>query len=386
MKKILFFLFLFINTIGFSQERVQGLEKIIVERYYISNKADSVKADADAEEAGPDYQKGTLPCGSVTYRIYADLLPNFKLISVYSDKIRNQKISFRSSTSFYNHPKGHLFAMNTKKDILNSTLVLDSYITLGGAAKGFYGILKKEDDSSPSWFSAANVDGVLLNNMPGVIGIPLMQKDGFVAGSGIQTPFTIGFEGDVFDDGTKPGDSLVVRGGAYYTTGIVRGADTLENKVLIAQVTTKGRFQFELNVLIQSLTNGRGQFYVAQNPQPAIFPSTADDDVKLTSLTYDSDAIANNPAASDNSASINVSVYPNPANSSLVLEINPVEQSSKGSYTIYGLIGNVITHKEFLGIAKNYTEEIDISSLEKGLYIIQVIINGATTAKKIVKN
>jgi hypothetical protein len=88
----------------------------------------------------------------------------------------------------------------------------------------------------------------------------LTQKDGFMAGTGIQTPYTVGIDAAVFGDGTKIGDSLVVSGGAYYTTGMVRGADTLDNKILIAQVTTNGRFQFELNILIQSLLNGRGQY------------------------------------------------------------------------------------------------------------------------------
>ena len=386
MKKIVLGLSLLLSTFAFSQQRTaQGLENIIVEKYYISNAADSIKADADAEDAGPDYVKGTLLSGSVTYRVYADLLPNYKLVSVYSDSSRKQDIIFKTATSFYNHPAGDIHATGNKKDIANSVLALDSYLTLGGAAKGFYGILKKDDDAVASWFTTNNPDGVLLNDAP-AIGIPLTQKDGFIAGTGIQTPFLAGFDASILGDGTKVGSSIETGIGAYYTTSVVRGPDTVENKVLIAQITTKGRFQFELNILVQSMIDGRAQYFVAKNPKPSSSPLDADDDVKLDFLAYDSDVITDVPTINTAKNDLAVSFYPNPANEFLNMEINAIQPNSKGSYIVYGLLGNVITQKELTGINGTYKEEIDISSFAKGLYTIQVNINGTTTAKKIIKN
>jgi hypothetical protein len=108
--------------------------------------------------------------------------------------------------------------------------------------------------------------------------------------------------------------------------------------------------------------------------------------VQLASLAYDSGGNIIPTMTSSFPTHINVLIYPNPMNNLLNLEINPTDPNSKGSYTIYGLVGNVILHKELIGITKNYNEVIDISSLAKGLYTIQVIINRATTVKKIIKN
>ena len=53
---------------AFSQN---GLEDIIVEKYYISNAADSIGSI------------GNLPSGSVTYRIFVDMLPGYKFQAAY---------------------------------------------------------------------------------------------------------------------------------------------------------------------------------------------------------------------------------------------------------------------------------------------------------------
>ena len=58
-----------------------GLENIIVEKYYVANAADAAAADVDATNAG--YATGALPVGSVTYRVYADLLPGYKVQALY---------------------------------------------------------------------------------------------------------------------------------------------------------------------------------------------------------------------------------------------------------------------------------------------------------------
>ncbi|HNR19546.1 MAG TPA: hypothetical protein PKN75_07750 [Bacteroidia bacterium] len=50
-----------------------GLENLIVEKYYISEPNDT-NANIDG---------GVLPLGSVTYRLYADMLPGYRFQAVY---------------------------------------------------------------------------------------------------------------------------------------------------------------------------------------------------------------------------------------------------------------------------------------------------------------
>ena len=62
------------------------------------------------------------------------------------------------------------------------------------------------------------------------------------------------------------------------------GADSLtENRVLIAQITTDGVFEFELNIQIGTPTKGVSQNYVARNP--------IGNEIMLPSLIFKSEEI-----------------------------------------------------------------------------------------------
>ena len=63
----------------FSKATAQvGLEGIVVEKFYISNAADSI----DAVNNGAVYP---LYVGSTTYRVYANLLPGYKLVNLFGN-------------------------------------------------------------------------------------------------------------------------------------------------------------------------------------------------------------------------------------------------------------------------------------------------------------
>ena len=66
------------------------LEKVIVEKYYVSDDKDST-----------DTFGGVLKSGSTTYRIYVDLMPGSKLMKMYADA--NHKVEFASTEVFFNH-------------------------------------------------------------------------------------------------------------------------------------------------------------------------------------------------------------------------------------------------------------------------------------------
>ena len=138
MKKIIIGLFLAAlgTMIGTYAQAQNGLENIIVEKYYVSNPADAtgtLNATGDI-----------LLDGSVTYRIYADMLPGYKLKAVYG--VTGHPLVFNTTTTFFNNSDNTAtptFNLSTADD---GSVMLDSYLTIGAACNGVFGVLKTEDD------------------------------------------------------------------------------------------------------------------------------------------------------------------------------------------------------------------------------------------------
>jgi hypothetical protein len=384
MKKIVLGLSLFASTFAYAQN---GLEKIIVEKYYITNAADATEADQEAVDFSLPVTTNVLPAGSTTYRIYADMLPGYKLLSIYADAPHAHALIFRTTTSFYNHPEAdNTPATTTKVKITNSLRAIDSYFTLGSVCTTTYGILKKDDDGLMNTITTAgNTTGVLLNNTT-EMGVPLTTQDGMIAGTAtIVKPSFGGFanELDPLGDGTIVGDTMILHDGSIYTTTGAVGPVPADNTVLIAQLTTNGKLSFHLNVLIQA-PDGKGEFYVSSNPQQDV-PNQHE--IYIPSLNYpDSTATGISDIPKKVYNDILFSVYPNPANDQITMNFTASEPNSKGTYTIYGLIGDVIAYKELNSMTGPQKEVVDISSFAQGLYTIQLNINGVTSTKKIIKN
>src|ERR1017187_3918990 len=104
MKRNLLYLLVVFSTAFVNAQN--GLRNIIIEKYYISNAADSTAASDD--QAGAGNQTGTLPAGSVTYRIYANLLPGYKFEATYGVNGSGDvhPCIFSTSTFFYNNSNG----------------------------------------------------------------------------------------------------------------------------------------------------------------------------------------------------------------------------------------------------------------------------------------
>ena len=79
--------FAILSLIGEKVSAQTGLECVVVEKYYISNAAD---------EAG---SVGTLPVGSTTYRVWADLLPSYKFQALYG--VSGHPMTIQTTTSFF---------------------------------------------------------------------------------------------------------------------------------------------------------------------------------------------------------------------------------------------------------------------------------------------
>ena len=239
-----------LSVMGLFAQAQNGLENILVERYYVSNAADAAAS------------VGALPIGSVTYRVYADMLPGFKFQAAFGDGTRNMKIT--TTTSFFNNEdRGATSPTFTKANAALNTVMLDSWISVGAAAAGQFGVLKAEDNGVANVVHPA---GVLANNVASM-GIPLTTQDGLLAGA----PQSLSSVGDadgaflaLFDATSQFGGSFIVADGAWASTSGSVGP-TATNRVLIGQFTTDGVFHIELNIQIGTSTGGTEK-YVLNNP------------------------------------------------------------------------------------------------------------------------
>jgi hypothetical protein len=263
-----FFLIAVFQLNGFSQ-----LEKVIVEKYYVS----------DANDA-TDTLGGGLPVGSTTYRIYVDLAPGSVLKKIYGDA--NHLFSIQSTAPFFNHESdGQTFAKDfVKNRYLEGTVALDTWLTLGQttktqAGKTYVGVLKNQDVDG-SFIGGVNNDGgselistgLLVNNDANA-GIPLIQSDGMDTMVNVPTVWTnVGLlDFSTGNDSTMFG-SLQSKLGFesndfYLASSGMKGLISDSNQILVAQLTTTGELSFHLNILVDALINGSMQTisYVSSN-------------------------------------------------------------------------------------------------------------------------
>ena len=231
-----------------------GLEGIVVEKYYISDSADSINAN----DQGATYP---LAIGSTTYRVYANLLPGYRIGSIWGNA--SHTLNFSTSTSFYNDPNYSVSTYlgtsvtNTRKH----TTLIDSYITIGAVAAGKMGVLKTEDTDG----TIGNIQGILANNTL-EMGSPIMGtegKDGLMPGTPV-LPNILGLttELDIFDQ--TPGNEFTCNNCAIAALVGVSGV-TPSNHVLLGQFTTDGVFSFKLNLQILDTIPGNATMYVSDS-------------------------------------------------------------------------------------------------------------------------
>jgi hypothetical protein len=214
---------------------------------------------------------------------------------------------------------------------------------------------------------------VLQNNDPAA-GIPLTTQDGFIAGT--PEPVTavgISNEITVFDnqnDGTN-GPVFSTYNGSWASLNGSFGPDTIDNKVLIAQITTDGVLSFKLNIQIGTPTGGV-ENYVADNPIGT--------EVQMASLTYSSTTGVQSHSVKNS----NVSIYPNPSSDFSYLRLSNLN-NAEVSYKVVDLTGKVLVQKNIGFVSGNINEQMDISSLSSGLYLVIANVDGVQTTQKLVK-
>ena len=358
MKNILL---LSLLTIGSFGSYAQGLENIIVEKYYISN-----ANDATANSLG-----GVLPVGSVTYRVYIDMLPDYVFQSAYGDP--NHVCSITTTTLFFNNEdRGAVHPTFNFNYCDDNTVMLDSWLSVGAASAGRFGVLKSLDDSLGT---VVNGDSVLQNNDP-MMGIPLTQQDGLIAGTP-ESVITVGIGTEilVFDaqnDGTN-GPVFSTNNGAWASVNGSVGPDPVVNQVLLMQITTDGEFCFNLNLQIRNQITFGVENYVASNP--------IGNEIMFAGLTY-----CSTTGIDDYYSSFGLNLFPNPSNGIVMLEISPMEISKESSFKVFDLTGREVMSADLGEVSGIYKSEINLNELPNGFYFVEVSLDGSTQTVRVVKN
>jgi hypothetical protein len=343
-----------------------GLEGIVVEKYYISNAADSI----DAANNGAAYP---LYVGSTTYRVYANLLPGYKVVNLFGNG--PHPLLIETSTAFYNDPN-YGFALyqgisvnNTKKN----TQLIDSYLTMGGIANGQMGVLKTEDTDG----SIGNLQGILANTNP-QMGLPITgtnSADGLMPGTP-SSPSALGVSNElsVFDQTT--GSIFTTSGGAISSLGGVEGV-TASNHVLLGQFTTNGDFSFKLNLQILTLVAGESEIYVADSPTGT--------ELTDTTLTYNSNpngGVGIEETVAQAALSIDYQVYPNPTSESFAIRQKGNMTHSNYDYSVTDLSGKTVLS----GHSNSQVTNVDATALQTGIYLVTMSQDGIVSTSKLIKN
>ena len=247
---LIFCLFNSSNKLVYSQD---GLEGIILEKFYISTKEDNSKPELS----------GHLAPGSVTYRIYVDLKPGYTFQAAYGTP--NHELYIKSTNLFYNHVEYGAEYPNRipLRTYSRNTSRLDSWLSVGGAGENQIGVLKSEDDS----LNVSKTSGAYLKNNSKKMGVSLEVVDGMKEQYNLAFPTFYQMDSTIKGLGTITNTNTIsTNNGAWASMGKgSQGADSLSNKILIAQLTTDGKLSYQLNLLIGT-PDGKSEKYVAHNP------------------------------------------------------------------------------------------------------------------------
>ena len=247
---LIFCLFNSSNKFVYSQD---GLEGIILEKFYISTKDDNSKPELS----------GHLAPGSITYRIYVDLKPGYTFQAAYGTP--NHELYIKSTNLFYNHVEYGAEYPNRipLRTYSRNTSRLDSWLSVGGAGENQIGVLKSEDDT----LNVFKTLGAYLKNQSKKMGVSLEVVDGMKEQYNLTFPTFYQMDSTIKGLGTITNTNTIsTNNGAWASMGKgSQGADSLSNKILIAQLTTYGKLSYQLNLLIGT-PDGKSEKYVAHNP------------------------------------------------------------------------------------------------------------------------
>jgi hypothetical protein len=361
-----------------------ALEGIIVEKFYISNEADVA--------AG-------LPEGSITYRVYADLKPDYTVLNFTAFSVHPISIRVSDGGEFYNNGLGSTFGVDVNPALftVDASIGLDSWLTIGGATDDGLGILKSNDEDESSILAGSPL-GYLFND-EGYCLPSLQDQDGIIAGE-VPSITTLGLDTDqlpIFgtqnsSDNFDVNDiTIAVLGG---TTGVGE-----ENHVLLGQFTTlNGTLEFDINIqigipeelqcnVIPSCEKSSIWFTYSFDPQD----SENNQNPNLNYVTYQNESLSYVDDGAPCTLNIEelrkidnaFSVFPNPTEGFTQLSFSELLENAR--YEIYDISGKLIKSKNLGLVSPGSVLEIDLKSFESGVYLIKVISKNSYSIKKLVR-
>lgn len=241
----------------FSFSQSPGLKGLVVERYYVSDTLDS------SVSLMPN-----LPAGSVTYRIFVDMEKGYRFQAVFGSEGHPMRIA--TSTSFYNHPVhgSNLANLIYDASLPSSTVMLDSWISVGAASSVHLGVMKVDDDT------LGNISNkrLALSNTDASAGVPLTEIDGLKRipiGAEMPRITALNIDNLLYElknpSSLPQGYAFETENGSWACIGGSSNETDTFNRVLIGQFTTSGDFSFSLNLQLGKPGGGYEQ-YVADKP------------------------------------------------------------------------------------------------------------------------
>jgi hypothetical protein len=412
------------------------IEQLIIEKYYISDNKDATDTDG-----------GYLETGSVTYRIFADLSEGCKLKSIFGNQYH--PLQFNSTEGFFNNlDRGNVFGFRIGANrLVNNTTALDSWLTIGYATN-LHTALEKPDDSDGSVVGGSHNDGgsaginggLLVNNDP-LAGIPLTTSDGLIITGTVLQFIDYGIS-DTSIFGSTFKTSFTTTNASLNVNGI--SGPTPENKILIAQLTTKGSISFKINLGIikndgaminyvadnQNLapderyskwlsypftTGCTDPYFLEFNPESIIDDGSCNTPIVLgctdpKACNYDHAANFNvpelccyGPDSCDNRdikivcpdfretrKSLDfanypeISVYPNPAENNFSVEF--ISGSGKEvRIELYDATGKKVLTRQYKNTEPGQKMDLELQGLRNGIYSLNLFTDGYLISKKLVK-
>jgi hypothetical protein len=443
LKLSLIIAFLFLIPLSMKAQ----LEKVIVETYYISDANDATDTTGGyLEEGSTTYRIYIdLAKGSTITKLYGDA--NHILRFTGSDIIFNNKADGQTFAKEFS--KGRLQENTVALDswLTLGQTTKNSQKTFGilktsDSNGSFIG------GSNNDGGSAAIAGGLLVNNNS-LAGIPLITNDGLDTSSLTLSSWGDYGIIDVATqtDSTIFGSLITGNEFISYNAGLqnsgTSGVNADSNEVLIAQITTKGEISFQLNIEVVDSTGtiihyvSTDSILVAANnevysrwltypyeqicgcPDPHYLEYIADRDCDnvdscQTIIVFgcmDTLACNYDPAANYNMSSLCcypgycndrdlevvcpdadsgqrfglVNLYPNPAEDNLTIHATAVEESEV-LYSVVNSFGTDMVSGRLYINNRNSLQNIDISLLEPGLYLLKITSGDAVSGKLFMKN
>lgn len=240
---------------SYASAQTLGVDSVWVETYHVW---DSIATNGDP---------------LVTYRIWVDLAPGYRMQVVYGDHRHDLEVS--TSTEFVNDAANsvkyvHLLPVAALNEGYGA---LDSWFTMGAGSAGHWAVpLHLDGDGSVLRYPPYAPSVKRRDSAPS-----LCRRDGLLASDSVPAVVNWRFE---------PGYLEAVRGSVIHTMdgawAVLGGvsAPTEDGHILIAQLTTSGQLSFRLNIQVAD-ANRVALKYVHSEP--------ADGEVVLPSLRYGRD-------------------------------------------------------------------------------------------------